>query len=143
LLICVTSASAPIDRPSSPICVARPEGGVDDGGLGLLALLFDGGGCELVEVGALRNVRGHRDGFAAGFADLGDHRVEPVGAACREHHLGAACGQVARHGFADAAARAGDDGDLALDVVLNGCHGKFLSGCVEEVHAVWKIQAFQ
>ena len=38
LLICVTSASAPIDRPSRPICDGQAERGVEDRGAGLLAL---------------------------------------------------------------------------------------------------------
>ncbi|MCY1532766.1 hypothetical protein D9M68_680550 [compost metagenome] len=103
---------------------------------------LDGGGGELFQIGALGHVGGDGDGFAAGLADLGDDLVEPVGAAGREHHLGAARGQVARRRFAQAAAGTGDDGNLALDVVLNGGHGISL-GCVEEVHAVWKIHAFQ
>src|SRR5690606_11120795 len=56
-------------------------------------------------------------GLAAGRLDVGDQRVEAVDAARAQHHGGAALGQQPRGGFADAAAGAGDQHDLVLDVV--------------------------
>jgi hypothetical protein len=37
LLMPVTSAKAPIDKPSKPICEAKPKRGIHDGGFGLSA----------------------------------------------------------------------------------------------------------
>ncbi len=48
-------------------------------------------------------------------AQLGDQRVEAVGAARAQHDLRAAARQLARGGFADAAAGAGDDDDFSCD----------------------------
>ena len=63
----------------------------------------------------LRDVGLQAGGDAPLAAQLGDERVEPIGAARAQHDLRAAARQLARGGFTDAAARAGDDDDLAFD----------------------------
>ena len=59
----------------------------------------------------------HRDGqrFAPGGRDFPGERGELIGAACRQHNLGARLGQRQRCGAADALRRAGNESDFIFE----------------------------
>ncbi|MNE52835.1 hypothetical protein D3C80_1475270 [compost metagenome] len=72
---------------------------------------------------------GDRGGLAAVGNDRVGDALAAVDLATRYDHVGALLGQQLGDGLADAAAGAGDEGDLAVEVEQLGLgHGLFLSG---------------
>src|SRR5690606_763337 len=75
----------------------------------------------------LADVAGHGSGLAAFGANRLGHRLAALRLAAGDDHMGALLGEQARNGFADAAAGAGNEGDLAVQVEQVGLvHGVFL-----------------
>jgi hypothetical protein len=71
---------------------------------------------QFLHLGAVGDVGADRDGLVASFCQLSHERMQAVGAARAEYDAGTLSGQQACGGLAQAAAGAGDDDDLALDV---------------------------
>ena len=69
------------------------------------------------------HVGGHREGAAAEVAHGRRRLLEGLGLARREHDVGPVLGEAEGDGAADAAARAGDDGDLAGEGEIGDGHG--------------------
>ncbi len=65
-------------------------------------------------------------GVAAVFPDAVGDLLAGVGLAAGDHHLGAKARHQLRRGAADAAARAGDDRDLAGEIERGVFHFDFL-----------------
>ncbi|GGM24675.1 hypothetical protein GCM10010102_20350 [Promicromonospora citrea] len=77
--------------------------------------LLDGTTHQGLEVGGAGHVDRERRRAPTALPDLPDEVVEPVGAPRAEHHVRATLGEQRGGGCPDAAARAGDGYDLALD----------------------------
>ena len=91
-----------------------------------LAVMFYRARDQRLDLGFARDVAGNDMGVAAGFADAVGYGLAGVRLAAGDHHLGAELRQQFGRGTADAAARAGDDGDLAGEIERGGLHGLLL-----------------
>ena len=80
------------------------------------------------------DVAGDRRGLSAPPGDRGGDFVHRFLAAAGDNHVGAAGGQQPGGRLADAAARAGDEGDLAVEVLGNGRIGHWSLLAVRSTH---------
>src|SRR4051794_3847007 len=74
------------------------------------------------DFGLARDVAGDDMGVAAAFTDSIGSGLAGIRLAAGDHHLGAELRQQFRRATADAAARAGDNGDLAGEIERGGLH---------------------
>ena len=95
--------------------VIRVHRGVADEDVDL-AVMLDRARDQRLDFLAARDVAGNDMGVAARLVDAVGDFLAGVGLAAGDHHLGAELGQQFRRRAADAAAGAGDDGDLAGEI---------------------------
>src|SRR5690606_21557760 len=112
----------------------RVGGGVVDQDVEAAELLADlrEHGLDLLH---LADVAGDRSGLAAGSVDGVGNRLATVDLAAGNDHVRALLGQQLGDGFADAAAGAGNEGDLAVEVEQVGLGHTFSPWSVEPVTA--------
>src|SRR5712671_2070265 len=89
-----------------------------------LAVVFVGARDQRLDCLAARDVAGDDMGIAARLVDTVGNLLAGVGLAAGDHHPGAKPGQQFGRGTADAAARTGDDGDLAGEIERGVFHEK-------------------
>ena len=87
-----------------------------------LAVMLGRARYQRLDFVAAGDVAGNDVGVAAGFADAVGHLPARIGLAAGDHDLGAELREQFGRGTADAAARAGDDGDLAGEIERGSFH---------------------